>query len=206
MSEDEKGFLLCTVSMLVLIGMFIYFGISLTSGAYDEITSGIRTHDVGYWEQEICQYHDCGNEAKKEISFRTYSNLNRVLNFDNNADFNVETDNFSYTPTEKHIGREKGTYLVPQGDGSLKVEKRTYLYEYETKGKTVTSTFAEVKGFYCEEHADIAIETLKQDLKAAMVTKNPSFWIFVIILPTVVVIAGIVAIVVIAKKQKMWAK
>ena len=201
MGNMDRDQVMASLCFILVICMCIFGGLALTNGSYNSMVEDIDTLDVHYWEQQTCQYHDCTNTADAHIRLSVYSALKRVLSFDNNADLSVSTESFTYTPTEKRIGRDSATYLVPQGDGSYKVEKRSYLYEYETKGKSGTYTYVQFDGFYCGEHADTAKETLKQDLKAVMVTRNPSFWIFVVILPVIIAAAGVWFLFIPAKKK-----
>ena len=199
----EKNLVMAPICFLLVIGICLFIGNYLTTGEYNELVRSIHYHDT-YYSEKICQYKECENKAEREIEL-TVNELSpgfgRVLGIKNEADFNVKTDSFSYTPTEKHVSVDRGTYLVPQGDGSLKVEKRTYLNEYETKGKTATYSYVDINGLYCEEHSEIAEKTLKQELKSVMVDKNPIHLVLMIILPLVVAIIGICVEVKIAKSN-----
>ena len=155
-----------------------------------------NTNDYNFLHEEIlCQYPSCNNEAEKTITFKAFSSVDgykEVLGFANSADFNVRSDSFSYTPTKTQTHYDKGTYLVPQKDGSYKLENRTYKYEYETKGKTTHTSYVEISGDYCKEHYSEALSSLKSDIMNVIVFQRPIFWIFMVAIPSLTVILGII--------------
>ena len=157
------------------------------------------------YDDELCQYPECTNIASKEVEYKLPNGADKVLSFDNSANFSVETNDFTYEPEKKHTAYDKGTYLVPQGDGSYKFENRTYKYEYTEKGKSRTVEFVNIHGLYCKDHAESARDSLLAELKDQFISKNPQFWIMCVIIPVLclsLILFSIIRMVLLSNKYK----
>ena len=60
----------------------------------------------------------------------------------------------------------------------------------------------EISGYYCKKHEDLALDTLKSEIKDVMIFKNAEFWIFIIAVPAITVLYIIVLIALNARKKK----
>ncbi len=193
-TKKETSIICACFVFVFLICCSLFIGTKFPEIDYNLTLKTFHPDNVEYYQKdEVCQYEGCEEKADKRFYNLIFSSAaEKVLQFENKANFTVEADSFSYTPTKKKVSVEKGTYLVPQGDGSLKVEKRTYLNEYEIAGsKSITTTKVQISGFYCEKHAKIAEEIFKQEMRTVMIENNPLHRICVTILPIVFAVIGI---------------
>ncbi len=212
-AKQIKAFIIVfPIFFFIMVGMVVFFiGRSQTVDQYDIIARDIDRSFYSYrttslHDDENCQYPNCSDHATTEIEYKCFSDMyNEVAHIKNNANLSVESDSFSYSPEKKHTARDTANYLVPQGDGSYKVEKRTQTYEYTTKGKEREAHYVRFSGFYCSEHAGVAKTNLLPEIEEKVVYDNPKFWIMCVVIPAVcgvLLILTIVIYFIIAKKRK----
>lgn len=154
-----------------------------------------------------CQLPICNNRATKKLSFRNYDTVvkgayDKILAIDNSANLSIKTNSFTYAPDEKRYVYDSGVYIVPQGDGSFKLENRTYKYEYTTKGKASTTQYVDIYGYYCDEHAQASKITFMKEVKDQFVTKNPVFWIACVSIPAVCLIVCVIMLIIAIRKVR----
>lgn len=185
----QGWFYVCVTAGAVGIAALVFAGAMFVNAS--NVTKDIKHSNEA---DEVCQYPGCSNASQTKIELKEYRAFGwldvckKVLAIENAADFNVISDSFTYAPDVKQTHYDEGTYLVPQGDGSLKVENRTYKYEYTTKGKSKTTEFVEVNGCYCADHAELARATLKKEIFASHTYKNPVWIICLIAFPICVAV------------------
>lgn len=71
------------------------------------------------YDDELCQYPECTNIASKEVEYKLPNGADKVLSFDNSANFSVETNDFTYEPEKstphmikEHILFRKATEVI----------------------------------------------------------------------------------------------
>jgi hypothetical protein len=191
---NRKKVATVAVSIVVLVCSLVY-GLVTCVGFY-KIAASEQLIKLGTLGD--CQYPDCTNIANNRINLRyntaVASVYKKILKFENTAHFNVDTNSFSYAPDEKHIIREDVLYLVPESDGSYKIEIQAESHEYIDKGEPITIEYVEILGDYCFDHLDAAEDSLNSEIRAQFYSQNPVFWIMFVIIPAICLVIIIVTL------------
>lgn len=181
----EKGKIINTTIIIVLVVWLIvamgsmFSGNSLNEFWCDNALASYNSYDG----TSTCYYPECNSQASYIVQTDSlYDGIEDVdearkllAKMENKAGLISGADSFNYTEKIKQTYTEKGTYLVPQSDGSFKLENRKNDYEYYVNGDTKHVSFSQYSGCYCDEHYLIAQSTWNQEVKETFITKNFSY-------------------------------
>ena len=129
-----------------------------------------------------CDYPGCSQESQKKVeTSHLYSHvfgdgISILMKIPNEAKLQMCSDSFTYTQKNEHTVYDTNTYLVPQGDGKIKVETKTDKYIVHTNGGKKTVNYICFEGLYCGEHADVACKTWRSEVKDAFITNNAGYY------------------------------
>ena len=170
------------VLLLVVLPIVSIIPKSFPSDLWYNVASSISRDEAGV--DVPCYWHGCTNQADYELQtdtfYSTVSGYTKALKLmqkmPNEAGLQSQSGSYTSTNFEKHTSYDKGTYLTPQSDGSIKVEKKMKAHDYyEPVTKVVGKEF--FYGYYCDEHDDIAYETIQKEVRDVFYTKNFGYWL-----------------------------
>lgn len=164
---------------------------------FDDISNYV-TDNRFYWLKDPapCQYPGCEEPSTSKVSYTVPADssskiegrrLVLAMGIDNAANFMITGSGFSGTLTDGgYFVPSTHTYIIPQNDGNFRVEKRT-TFEHRDRTRSFSLKTLDISGYYCDEHAPLAENTLKAELITQFVWKNGSFWLglvaFLILFP-----------------------
>ena len=150
---------------------------------YDQVNYVSQDSIASYEDDHTCFYPDCSKNAEEKCKTQSLylhiydESLVLLEKLPNKANFKKCSDSFTYTEKEDHVVYDEGTYLVPQSDGSFKVDKRKDKYVVQVDGATNTMEYIYYEGMYCNEHAEIARNIWTEEVESVFITNNPDFYI-----------------------------
>lgn len=174
---------------VIVMGWWFVYKISnstLYSVEYEEALK-IGVSDITYVSLEKpknppCDYPGCSQESQKKVgTSHLYSHIfgdgiNLLMKMPNEAQLQMCSDSFTYTQKNEHTVYDTNTYLIPKGDGKIKVETKTDKYIVHTNGGKKTVNYIYFEGLYCEEHANVACKTWRSEVKDAFITNNAGYY------------------------------
>ena len=191
---------------------------------YKEAQELYEDSSIGLFETDYpqCDFPECDSVAHKKLYLDPlFSNIvpkgiEVFSNMPNKAGFKFCPDSFTYTEKNEHTVYDKGTYLVPQGDGSFRIEVKNDKYVVHTNGGTKTLSTISYEGNYCDTHLDKARSIWYEEIEEIFKTKNVGYyyfeyglWISLALIPIAALIGCLVyyscyAIVSLKSNRKKW--
>ena len=153
---------------------------------YDEAQELYEDSSVSFGETEYpsCDFPECDGVAYKKLyldplySHIVPKGIEVFSKMPNKAGFKFCPGSFSYTEKNEHTVYDKGTYLVPQGDGSFRIEVRNDKYVVHTNGATKTVSTITYEGNYCDAHLSEARQIWYEEIEEIFKTKNVGYYYY----------------------------
>ena len=178
------------ISAVMMVVWFFYkINNATLYGFQYEAAQDIFYSDITYVtlekpENPSCDYPNCTKEAEKDVhTDHLYTHLvdkgmELLLKMPNKAQLQLCSDSFTYTEKNEHTVYDTNTYLIPQGDGKIKVETKTDKYVVHTDGGTKTVDYIYFQGYYCSEHAEDARRIWREEVEDAFITNNAGYYFY----------------------------
>ncbi len=194
------------LSVIMLISWFIYKVSYATvyDFEYDQASIIYHSNINTNYENALCDFDNCEKSAEVRIyTPNLYTNLvekgmELLMNLPNEANFHSCSESFTYTEKNEHTVYDTNLYLVPQGDGRIRVEVTNDKYIVYTNGETKTVSYIYFEGYYCSEHEDIAHSMRSNEVEEAFITKNIGYyfyqyglWASVLLTPTLIILCAV---------------
>ena len=179
------------ISAVIMISWFFYKINNATLYSFQyEAAQDIFSSDISYVTLEKpknppCDYPGCTKESEKDVhTNHLYTDdifdegMELLLKIPNKAQLQMCSDSFTYTEKNEHTVSDTNTYLIPQGDGRIKIETRTDNYVIHTDGATKTVNYIYFQGYYCSEHAETARHIWREEVEDVFVTNNAGYYFY----------------------------
>ena len=129
-----------------------------------------------------CDFPGCNEKAHAKVYLDPLytdivpEGIDLLSTIPNKAGFKIKTNSISYREKREETVYDKGAYLVPQGDGSFRIDVRNDKYVIEVDGESKTLESLSYEGFYCQAHSAEAEQIWLEEVDA--VFKNIGYYIF----------------------------
>ena len=174
---------------------------------YERSKTLYEESSVGFQETDYpsCDFPGCDDVAYKRLYLDPMytdivpKGIEVFSRMPNKAGFKFCPDSFSYTEKNEHTVYDTGTYLVPQNDGSFRIEVKNDKYVVHTNGATKTISTITYEGNYCDNHLSEARRIWCEEMDEIFKTKNFGYyyfeyglWISLGIIPAAAVLGAVV--------------
>ena len=131
-----------------------------------------------------CNYPECTQEAVERVYLEDVypdimpKGVDLLMKLPNKAGFQLISDSFTYTEKKEHTIYDTNTYLIPQGDGRIRIETKTDKFIVHTNNGRKTVNYISYEGHYCSEHSAVAYSTWHTEVEETFITKNPGYYFY----------------------------
>ncbi len=196
------------VLSIVMGGYWVYFSISratLYDFEYNEAKELYYKNITSFddFEGDLCSYPDCTNVAKVRVWLDDVfpdimpRGINLLTKMPNKAGYQLVSGNYTYTEKDKYTMYDTTIFLIPRGDGSIRIKTTTDKFTLTVNGKTTTSSKVSFEGHYCNDHADIARDIWYEEVEDVFIRKNIGYyfseyglWASLLLTPVVIGLAA----------------
>lgn len=174
---EENPFPIIIGILVAFIALFFSCTIKYsTNETYYEIaTQNMMTTNVKSDVDCLCSYPGCLNKAEKVVKSgncaiehdedKAQKAVEMLLTIPNKAGFGIKTNNFTYRDKSTGVRIDNVTFIIPQADGSFRVENRKEYTETTHYGDAINATAVYLDGAYCNSHVNRAKEILCIELE-----------------------------------------
>lgn len=179
------GIALAFISLIYWL-IFTFTDSTVYTFSYSEAKELYEESSVSFGEENYpsCDFPGCDETAYKKLYLDPMypdivpKGIQVFSKMPNKAGFKFNPGSFTYTEKNEHTVYDEGTYLVPQGDGSFRIEVRKDKYVVHTKGATKTVSSITYEGNYCDTHLDEARRIWYEEIEEIFITKNIGYYYF----------------------------